>query len=507
MRRLKHAAVLLACVLPLSAGACGGGDDSSSALDAALAYLPADAPFAVALDTDLDGEQYEAVDSLLGKFPLGVESVEDALADQLSGGEDDVDFREDVKPLLGNPFVVGASDASSFTGDGEDDFVAAIQVADADALDRLIDKTKPNESGEQSGATVYEDGGTIFAIEGDVVVFAGSESLLSRALERADGDDHLDGETFDGALDGLPGDDLARVYADVAALLESDPDTRSARKVEWVGALRTLGMTVAAHRDGVEIDFNLRTEGEELSEGDLPIAEGPDSPGVLERDGEVGFGIRDLAQVVRFAEAAGQAIDPAGYGDYLKAKKTLDSRLGISIDDDLIGQFTEDVAASAAVDGKFGLRAEIRDPGAFEETLAKVAGVLPSFAEGAGFGAVTLEKPKGGGDFYTLAQADGDAVVFGVSGGAFVLANDAERARELASAEPARVEGAEGAVAMKADGESLVAALITRFGPELGLSGLGGLAAPLFIRSLEDLTGSIESSTDGLHGRLALGVD
>ena len=83
------------------------------------------------------------------------------------------------------------------------------------------------------------------------------------------------------------------------------------------------------------------------------------------------------------------------------------------------------------------MRAELKDPQAFERTLAKVADVLPSFAEGAGFGTVGLSKPKGGQDFYALAQPDGDSVVFGVIDDVLVVANDPARAGQLAAAEPA----------------------------------------------------------------------
>ncbi len=131
-----------------------------------------------------------------------------------------------------------------------------------------------------------------------MVIFAGSERLLTAALERAGGDEHLDADTFEQGLDGLPGSALARVYADIGAIVASDPDTRDARKVPWVSALETLGLTASAADDGVEIQFNLRTNGEDLSDADLPIAAGDESPGVIEREGEIGFGIRDLAQVV-----------------------------------------------------------------------------------------------------------------------------------------------------------------------------------------------------------------
>ena len=63
-----------------------------------------------------------------------------------------------------------------------------------------------------------------------------------------------------------------------------------------------------------------------------------------------------------------------------------------------------------------GVRAELEDPREFDRTLAKVSDVLPSFAQGAGFGAVRLAKPEQGEDFYELTEASGGTVVFGVVG-------------------------------------------------------------------------------------------
>ena len=275
-------------------------------------------PSLLAIDTDLDGGQYEALQALLKKFPFGGQ-VQDSLRQQLEEGTN-VDFNDDVRPVLGNPFVVGAADVESFIADsGGSAFVAAIQAKDKDALDELIDKTKPKKTGEESGATLYEENGTVFAVEDDTVIFAGDRQQLTQALARADGDDHLDEDTFNEGLDGLPDSALARVYADVEALLKNDPDTADARKIKWIDALRTLGATVVARDDGIDVDFRLRTEGD-LSDEDLPIAPGDEAPEVIKQDGEIGLGIRDLAHIVKFAENAGQAVDPAGFGDYAKAK-------------------------------------------------------------------------------------------------------------------------------------------------------------------------------------------
>jgi Protein of unknown function (DUF3352) len=500
MRRLVATSLALFAIL--SAG-CGGGD-SGSPLDSALSYLPKDAPFAVAVDTDVDGEQYQALQRLIEKFPFG-EQAEESLRQQLEQAAGGASYEDDIKPMLGNPFVVGASDAGAFGGD-TGATVAAIQVEDTEALYELIDKTQVKETGEESGATVYEGQATVFAVEDDMVVLAGDRQQLTEALKRADGDDQLDEDSFNEGLDGLPESALARVYVDVEELLKSDPGSADARNIKWVDALRTLGLTVVAKDEGIVVDFRLRTEGD-LSDADLPIAPGEESPDVIKRKGEIGLGVRDLAHVVRFAENAGQAVDPAGFGDYAQAKKTIDRQLGVSLDEDLIGQLTGNVSASVSIDGKYAVRAELKDPRAFERTLAKVADVLPSFAEGAGFGTVGLSKPKGSDDFYALAQPDGDSVVFGVIDDVLVVANDPTQASKLAGEEPVAVPGAKGSVVVSADAEELVNTLLGQFGPALGLGELGGLGGALFTRPLGDLNGFVSANTDELRGKLTLAID
>jgi Protein of unknown function (DUF3352) len=503
--RLPSCLALPLTIFALAIAGCGGGDGGSSGspLESGLSFLPKDAPFVVAIDTDLEGSQYGNVSKLLDKLPLGGQ-IENQLKQQLESSSGDVSYEDDIKPLLGNPFVVGALDARSFAAEGDtDEFVGAIEATDGDKLADVLKKSGAKESGEQSGATLYEDDGDRFAIKGDTLVVAGSDQLLEAALTRADGDDHLTEADFDANLEGLPQDALLRTYFDVGGLLASDPDTRDALKVKWVKALRTFGLTASVSEQTIDVDFNLKTEGD-LSDEDLPIAPGSEAPGVIDEAGQINVGLRDLGQVLRFAENAAQAVDPASFGQYQQAKETLDRQLKISIDDDLIAQLSGDVSVNVSVDGSFGVRAELKDPAAFERTLAKVAPVLPSAAEGAGFGTVGLAKPNGGEDFYALAQPDGDSVVFGVVDGVFVLANDPSRAGRLATEDPAKVQGLDGAVVLKADAGELVNQVLAAVGDNL--DGINGIGARLFTESLGDLTGSLESSTSGLKGSFKLAV-
>jgi hypothetical protein len=502
MRRVLSVILVLG---QLALAGCGGGDDSGSPLDDALAVLPKDAPFAVAVDTNLEGDQFKTLDKLVGKFPFSGQ-IKEGLKNGIEDSGGGLNFDEDVKPVLGNPLVVGATSPQAITTGSNDNLVAAVRAKDKDKLDDLISKTKPQKTGEASGATLYRESDTTFAVKDDLVVFANDDAQLKSALERADGDDHLDGDTFDEGLSGLPDSALMRIYADVEALLKSDPGSADARRIKWIAALRQLGATVTAKDDSLDIDFRARTEGD-LSDADLPIAPGDQGPPVVKRDGEVGLGIRDLAHMVQFAENAGQAIDPSGFGDYEQAKRTIDKQLGVSLDDDLIAQLSGNVSATVALDGGFGVRADLKDPQAFEKTLAKVADVLPSFAEGAGFGTVGLSKPRAGRPFYALAQPDGGAVIFGVVDGKLVVANDAKRAAAVAAAEPADVPGASGSVTLSADAEQLVTRILAQFGPELGLGDIGSLGVGMFARPLGDLDGWMSASPDELRGKLTLSVE
>ena len=156
--------------------------------------------------------------------------------------------------------MVGATDVASIIDDTEDDnFVAAIEAKRQGARSRTPWRRRARRGrASQSGATLYEDSdGDTFAIEDDVLVVAGSRELLDAALEQRDGDDRLTEDTFDEGLEGLPEDALVKVYGDIGALIESDPETEEARKVQWVAALDTFGLTAGVEEDEIAIEFNL----------------------------------------------------------------------------------------------------------------------------------------------------------------------------------------------------------------------------------------------------------
>ena len=483
------------------AGCGDDGGEAGSPLDAALGYLAEDAPLVITINTDVDGEQFKAVESIAEKFPGG-SALRDSLLEviELSGS----DFDTEIKPILGNEFVVGATDVTSIIDESEDDdFVAAIEASDKDALQDAVDKEGADKSGESNGATIYEDDdGDSFAIEDSVLVVAGSRELLEAALEQRDADNRLTEDRFNEGLEDLPEDALVKVYGDIGALIAEDPETEEARKVEWVDALDTFGLTASVQEDEIGIDFNLTTEGD-LGDEDLPLASGGDAPGIVQRSGEIGVGLRDLTQIVEFSETAGQAIDPSGYSDYEAGKKSLSEELGVDVDEDIFAQLSGDVSVSFNINGDFAARAELEDPARARQTLEKIAPTIPALFQGAAgtFEEPQLQKPEGGEGPYKLVQPGSDTYYFGVINDVLVVSNNGQRAQDVAEAQPDEIEGASGSVVFNVNAEALVDSVLAELG---GLEAVGG---QLFTGALGDLTGSIETSGDGLRGQLTLGID
>lgn len=503
MRKLLFIVLVLA--LAGVAGCGGSGDDSDSPLGNALGYLPADAPFAVVVETDLEGGQLDQAQERLGDLSFGADlgQLAQGLLESRAG---DI---EDIEKLLGNPVVVGTGDAAAFLDSGgeETPFVGAIEVADESALTDLIEKQGADEDGELDGATLYtDDSGDSFAVEDGVLVIAGSKPQLEQALATKDGDGHLTEDDFDEATSSIPDDALVRVYLDVGGLLAASPDAQEALRSKWVAALRTAGIGLSLSDDRVAVDFDVNTDPDGLTDEDLPIAAGADSPEVLDRARGIAIALRDPAQIAAFAQATARSIDPSGYDMFEIGLTQIEQRLGIDLERDLLGQLEQGIAVTIGLDGSFGARGEVSDPAALEQVLDKLAGVLPQFAEGATGEKVGFAEPGPGEDLYALATASGDRVVFGLVDGVLVVSDDPGLAAQLARAGTRPVAGAEGALVLNSDAEQLAQTLLSQIPFDTGID-LSVLRRGLADGPLDELNGSVEASTSGLSGGFELTLD
>lgn len=512
MRSVTRAlvAILSVAVLSLVLAACGDSESSSDSgknpLDNALGYVPKGTPFVASFDTNPKGKSFANGKAIIEKFPFA-NQIEQGITSGLKG--QNVDYNRDVKPLLGNEFVVGATDVKSFTDDAGNDknFVGAIQTKDGDKLKGILEKEKPKGLGDKSGAKLYQDDDTFFAIKDDVLVVAGTRKLLEAAVARRDGDDHFSESDFDKGTADLPKDAAVRTYFNVQELLANDPDTADAQKVKWVKALRSFGLTAAVESDKLRVDFKLGTDPDGLTDADLPIASGEQSPAVIDKTGEIGFGLRGLDQIFTFGENAAQAVDPGQFGSYETAKQTVEKQLKVDIDDDLLKQLSGDISLSSSIGGKFALKAKVEDEAAFKKTLAKLGKVLPAIIQSSSGQKPSYSAAKGSNGLYSLSSS-GQSFAYGVIDGNFVLSDTPASARQAATATTTKVEGAKGALSMRADAAQLVTQGIRQAtqsglgGSQLGLG--GALGGSLFTGPLGDLSGSAKADKSGLTGNFSL---
>jgi hypothetical protein len=499
--RLRSLAALFACLAAVAVGlaASGCGSDSgSSGTGKVLAYIPANSPFAIEIDTDGSDGQYKALNGIIDRFP-GADTIRTLIKSQLTMGVKGVDFDKDIKPLLGNPVVIGATDVGSFLSPSSDTgFVAALQVSDKGALDDLISKTHAQKRGEVAGATVYQEADTYFGVNDDVVVVSSSRAQLEQALKRADGGDHLSSDDFEAGLSGLPKDALARVYVNVQGLLTQSEGARAARRIEWVNSLRTLGLTITAQEKSIDVDFNAVTKGD-LSDEDLPLPTGDEAAKVVQRPGEIGVGLRNPSHVVSFFETAFQAVDPQGFGQYAQGKAAIAAKLGLDIDKDVIAQLTGNLSVSFNLSGEFAARAEVKDPAAFAKTVDKIAKALPQLGSTLG-----VQSVRPSGDLYRVQLSGGSSLVFGMAGDSLVVGSDAARAHSIAQAQPQSVEGAKGSLVVRADAEGLARQLLTKIAPQFGIP---DPIIPVFAKPFDELRGWVTTETSGLKGKLSLTLD
>jgi hypothetical protein len=484
VRRRAAAALLLLAVL---AAGCGGGP-AAGELDDTLGYLPEDAGLVVVVNTDLDGDQLVRLDRKIVRPQADGQSLEDLLS---AGAEElGLSFEGDVKPLLGNPLVIGTQSGRGFT--------AALRVRDASKLREVVEKIRGvTRDGEAAGAQVYRFQEFVaLAIDGDFLVLAQERETLVRALEQRDSANRLTEARFEESLPETPPDSLVRAYADVTALtgflgIDLDrPEIAQLRLLPWFAALRSVAVTASfADDEHLAVDIALNTDAESLSEEDLPLATGEEAPEVVQREGEIAAANRDQSRTTVFLLRAAHAAFPDSR--FVRAVEELERELAIDFEDEILRQFDGPSASSLTSDGQeFAARSEVRDPDRLREQLQALAPRLPELVqalEGLRSGGLALllllapdaiastqpldevqvELPAGPDDLYHVSGLTGDGpsdVYFGLVGDVFVIGSDEERARAIADESTEPVDGARGAAVVRFDVREGTRALLGRFG-------------------------------------------
>jgi hypothetical protein len=495
MRRALLPLLLTLAALALVATGCGKSS-SGNALDDSLGYIPKNSLAVVAIKTDPDDDQFKNIGKLIDKFPFASQFKE-RFKQGIQAGGAKINYDDDIKPLLGNDVVVAIPPGGNIgggTGSSDTPFILAWKTAGGD-LKKLAERGSSQKVGEVEGATVYQDtDGSATAVKDDTLIAAKTRQLLDAALKGHGASDRMSEDEFNAGLGGLDQDALVRVTGSFQNIFADDPSTAEAQKVPWVKGLRTFGATVATAEDGISSDFVVKTEG--VPADQQPLAPGATPAPVVRRPAEVGIGLRGPVQVAKFVEDVVKVTDPQS----LLNKDKVGKQLGVDIDKDLIGGLGDAAAASVSLDGKVAVRSDLTQPATYKTTLDKVMKNLNKARESQGKPPSKVEKS---GDLYTVTDpTDPSPTVIGVVNDKLVIAEDAERAQEIAGQSASPVPGTKGALVVTADPKSIVSEVLKK----QGNSGAALVVGPALSAHLESLNGSVESEADGLRGTFKLTI-
>jgi hypothetical protein len=466
----------LAAVAALAAG-CGGDENTASTpLDDALGYLPRDATSVVVVETDPNHAQWKQVNELISKFQIAGQ-IRQQGKDRVARGP--LDFDRDLRPQLGNEIVLGRPAAKP-----KHARVLAVKLQDPDRARRdLLPKLK----GAGLGASRIDDG---------MLVAAGTPQLLDAAIKQHDEDDRLTEDDLEDDLGRLAeGQPLLRATGDLKRGLEQSEAGAAIRAIPWPGALDTFAAVGRAEPNGLEIDFDVRTQG--VDAADLPFAPGPESPPVPEREGEIAVAAREPARSLGLVNRLKDVLPRTAH--HARVLNPALQRIGVDIQRDLVGQIGAVGAASFPLDGSYVARADLKDPERFAASLKTLSDRLAGAVHGdPGF---TIE-PGGGEGFYRLNADRGRQLFVGVVGNQVALGEEAGRARDFAAEKSSPVQGARGSVAFAADGQSVANALIER-----RASGPLALLGQVLTEPIGDLRGWMETTPTGISGHAELDVE
>jgi hypothetical protein len=506
---VRAALALLAGACALAAAACGSdaagvGERAGDALQ----YVPAGAPLVVLVSTDLESEQVRILDERV-VVPLAGQTLAEVLEDVF--GELGLAFAE-VRPLLGNDVVVATTNPIGLFAGEDPGVLVAFDAGDEARLRTVVEGIAGVEPlGEEGGARLYAfEDFEFLALDGPVLLAAGDEQTLRAALARTEG---VDDEEIGEALGDLPADAPVRAFGQIQGYLERQ-ELASFRGLPWVDALRSLGLTLSATEEEVQLDARVSTDPDGLDEDDLPLVTGDESPEVLDRSGELAGANLDQSRTTVFLLRAVRHAYPDSR--FVRRVAELEQQLGVDFEEEVLRQFDGPSVSAVSADGqRFAARSEVRDPERLRDVLGRLAPVLPGLVESLEalrsqglaalfliapdapvaldeLEAVEVEEPAMPDGLFRITGLTGDGpeeLWFGLVGDVFVVASSEAEALAVAEEPTIEAEGAEGAGVLRASFAELAR--------ELGIELVGA----------GEVVGSLEASTEGLRARLRVELD
>ena len=399
MRKLALLVALVSISVLVALG-CGKDEAASSATSLA----PAGSVLYAEADIDPSGNQKQAIDQLIAKFPgegSAGERLRTLVEKGLSESDAPINFEKDVEPWLGDSAAFFITDASNGTG------AALIATDDEDAARDAIEKSFEGDARERTyeGVDYFASGDAAGGVV-DGFVVAGDERGFKAAVDASDGGSTLeDDERYEEAISDLSDDRLGLFYVNT-------PELGRTLRQEAAGV--PLAQFRGLFKDPVVATFDVDTDGVSF-EADAPASlaksvpffgQGSDLVEELPADSWLALAQPDLGKVLDYyIETVGASV---GGRDMIE--RQFRSATGLDLDRDLLdwmGDFAVFVRGTSAAELNGGIVIETSDPAASARLISRL-GQLSRTSPGT---KVEPFSAPGGGKGITLRDSDVPAPV------------------------------------------------------------------------------------------------
>ncbi len=386
---------------------------------------PASSAFYVEAAIRPKGDLKADLDALVQKFAPG-QDVGKRIDDALQGSSDKVDYKRDIKPLLGERagFVVTGLQ----TGAGEDlDAAGIIETTDADKALATLRKNADGKVEDRAYGGVdyqFDTARTLTTGIVDDTLIVGTEPAFKAIVDASKGDGLDTNAGYAKAVDAVDENALAFVYGDVRRLF--DLIGRSARGA--AGVKRFEGVREFLDRRGVKsfaaglavtdtsVKIRAATDIKENGQGDAPAK----TLAALPAGSWAALGLGDLGKSLSDGLDSLKTISGPGF-DLQRGLDQLEQQAGIDVQKDLLswmGQSGIFVRGTSLTDIGGALVVQSKDPAATKAALAKARTIVA----GADLPAQDLTG-KGIDDGFSVRPSGAPIEVFAaLAGERFVLA-------------------------------------------------------------------------------------
>jgi Protein of unknown function (DUF3352) len=403
MRKLLLTIAALS-VTALPVAGCGDDDQAASS---ATELVPAGAAVYAEATIKPEGDQKQAVESILAKFPGGGqagEKLQEAIEKGLQESDAGVTFKDDIEPWLGDEAAVFVSGLEA-SGDARS-FALLVATEDEGKAEDALEKsaegkiTRKDYNGVEY-LTDESEGDTNAAAVFDGFVVLGNEAGVRAAIDAGNGDSKLsDDDAFKNALGRAADDRLGFAYVNSPQVAKAIPQSEMLPDSFKAVLDEPFVLTFDADDDGVLVEASV---GEDLAKAMTLFGQGSELMAELPADSWLALGQTDFGNLLDFY--VGTLAGTVGGRDVVAQQ--LRAATGLDLQKDVIdwmGDFGVFVRGTsvAALDG--ALVIETSDEAASGRFIAALERLAKTQGQGElEVGPLTV---PGGGDGFTLRSAD-----------------------------------------------------------------------------------------------------